>query len=77
MCIVTAKEIGEMFKLSDATVYKLAAEGIIPGFRIGNSWRFDMEEILMKIKEQKIDAVVDYPEKRIVLTKEELPWEVN
>jgi len=52
--IVTAKEVGQYLKLSESTIYKLAASGEIPGFKIGDSWRFDMEEILKMIRESKI-----------------------
>ena len=48
--LVTAKELGRYLKLSEATIYKLALTGQLPGFKIGDSWRFDMEEILMLIK---------------------------
>jgi excisionase family DNA binding protein len=51
--IVTAKEVGQYLKLSESTIYKLAANGDIPGFKIGDSWRFDMEEILKMIRESK------------------------
>jgi excisionase family DNA binding protein len=50
---VTAKEVGRYLKLSESTIYKLAASGEIPGFKIGDSWRFDMEEILKMIRESK------------------------
>jgi excisionase family DNA binding protein len=52
--IVTAKEVGQYLKLSESTIYKLVASGEIPGFKIGDSWRFDMEEILKMIRESKI-----------------------
>ncbi len=48
--IVTAKELGKYLKLSESTIYKLASEGEIPGFKIGDSWRFDMDEILKLIR---------------------------
>ena len=51
--IVTAKELGQYLKLSESTIYKLALNGELPGFRIGDSWRFDMDEILKKIGEAK------------------------
>jgi len=51
--IVTAKEVGKYLKLSESTIYKLAASGEIPGFKIGDSWRFDMEEILKMIGDSK------------------------
>lgn len=51
--LVTAKEVGEFLKLSDSTVYKLAAQGEIPGFKIGKSWRFDLDEVIKAVKERK------------------------
>jgi excisionase family DNA binding protein len=51
--IVTAKEVSAYLKLTESTIYKLAANGDLPGFKIGNSWRFDMDEILKMIKEAK------------------------
>jgi excisionase family DNA binding protein len=52
--IVTAKEVGEYLKLTESTIYKLVADGELPGFRIGKSWRFDMDEILRLIRKQGI-----------------------
>ena len=54
--IVTAKEVGQYLKLSESTIYKLAASGEIPGFKIGDSWRFDMDEILKQIRGAKKKA---------------------
>ncbi len=39
--ILTADEIADYLKLAKITVYKLAKQGAIPGFRIGGSWRFN------------------------------------
>lgn len=47
--IVTAKEVSQYLKLTESTIYKLASTGEIPGFRIGKSWRFDMDEVLRQI----------------------------
>lgn len=51
--IVTAKEVAGFLKLTESTICKLASEGELPGFKIGKSWRFDMEEILRKIDAAK------------------------
>ena len=51
--IVTAKEVSQHLKLSDSTIYKLASGGSLPGFRIGDSWRFDLDEIVAFIKKRK------------------------
>jgi excisionase family DNA binding protein len=49
--IVSAKEVGQYLKLSGSTIYKLAANSEVSGFRIGDSWRFDTEGILKLIQE--------------------------
>lgn len=50
MKIVTAKEVAQLLKLTESTIYNLAAAGKLPGFRVGNSWRFDMDSIMARIK---------------------------
>lgn len=43
--IMTPKEVATYLKMSVLTVYKHAKQGTIPGFRVGNSWRFDKKKI--------------------------------
>lgn len=43
--ILTIKEVAEYLKLTEKTAYRLAAEGKIPGFKVGGSWRFRQDEI--------------------------------
>lgn len=42
---MTIKEVAEYLKVKENTAYKLAAEGKIPGFKVGGSWRFKRSEI--------------------------------
>ncbi len=51
--IITAKELGKYLKLSESTIYKLATGGDLPGFKIGDSWRFDMDEVVKTIRKSK------------------------
>ena len=51
---LTAKEVADFLKLSESTIYKLVSKGEIPGFKIGDSWRFEMEEIQKSIQIKKI-----------------------
>ena len=51
--ILTLKEVAEYLKLADKTAYRLAAEGKLPGFKVGGSWRFKREDVLAWIEEQK------------------------
>lgn len=51
--IVTVKDVADFLKLTESTICRLASEGELPGFKIGKSWRFDMDEILQKINDAK------------------------
>jgi excisionase family DNA binding protein len=54
--ILTLKEVAEYLKLAEKTAYKLAAEGKLPGFKVGGSWRFKTEDIERWIEDNKRDA---------------------
>lgn len=59
--IMKPKEVAQYLNMSILTVYKHARQGAIPGFRVGNSWRFDkkrIDEILSKSRKapEKISA---------------------
>ena len=50
---MTAKELSKYLRLSESTIYKLASCNELPGFKIGDSWRFDMDEVNELIKKRK------------------------
>ncbi len=50
--IMTIKEVAEYLKVKEKTAYKLVADGKIPGFKVGGSWRFRKGEIDSWIKQQ-------------------------
>jgi len=52
--ILTIREVAELLKINEKTAYRLAAEGKIPGFKVGGSWRFERQEIARWIK-RKVD----------------------
>ena len=52
--ILTVKEVADYFKLTEKTAYCLAAEGKLPGFKVGGSWRFKREDVEKWIEEQKV-----------------------
>jgi len=51
--ILTLKEVAEYLKLAEKTAYRLAAEGKLPGFKVGGSWRFKQQDIAAWIEDQK------------------------
>lgn len=43
--LVEAPEVAQRYKVSKRTVYRLAASGAIPSYRVGRSLRFDLDEV--------------------------------
>ena len=43
--IMTIREVAEYLKLTEKTAYRHAADGKIPGFKVGGAWRFRRSEI--------------------------------
>lgn len=50
--ILTIREVADLLKINEKTAYRLAADGKIPGFKVGGSWRFDRQEISNWIKRE-------------------------
>jgi excisionase family DNA binding protein len=51
--ILTLKEVASYLKVAEKTAYRLAAEGRLPGFKVGGSWRFKRTDIESWIEEQR------------------------
>ena len=51
--ILTLREVAEYLKLTEKTAYRLAAEGKLPGFKVGGSWRFKRTDLDTWIESQK------------------------
>ncbi|HEX2226587.1 MAG TPA: helix-turn-helix domain-containing protein [Candidatus Binatia bacterium] len=43
---MTPSEVADLLKIHLKTVYKLAEKGVIPGNRIGRSWRFSRSDVM-------------------------------
>ena len=52
--ILTVREVAEYLKINEKTAYRLAAEGKIPGFKVGGAWRCRMDEIEKFTKSQSM-----------------------
>jgi excisionase family DNA binding protein len=50
--IMTIKEVSDFLKVTERTIYRLAAGKQIPAFKVGGSWRFSRSEIDQWIKSQ-------------------------
>ncbi|MAT42785.1 MAG: DNA-binding protein [Anaerolineaceae bacterium] len=51
---LTAEEVAEYLRLPLSTVYKLAQDKRLPGFKVGKHWRFRKDTIQKWIKEQEV-----------------------
>ncbi|MGH7932963.1 MAG: helix-turn-helix domain-containing protein [Candidatus Binataceae bacterium] len=54
---MTVKELSRYLRLHSSTVYRLLKENKLPGFKVGDSWRFSLEDI-EKWREQQTEAVL-------------------
>ena len=43
--ILTIKQVAEYLKVTERTIYRLAAAKQIPAFKVGGSWRFRQADI--------------------------------
>ena len=53
--IMTPSEVANLLKIHLKTVYKLAEKGVIPGNRIGRSWRFSRSDVLELVSSKPIN----------------------
>lgn len=51
------KDVAEYLKITERTVYRLAAAKKIPAFKVGGSWRFSRGDIDMWIQRQTTEAI--------------------
>lgn len=49
----TAEEVAAYLRLPQSTVYKLAQDNVLPGFKVGKHWRFRRDAILDWIKQKE------------------------
>ena len=43
--ILTPEEAAQYLKVSKSTIYRLAQKGILPGRKVGGSWRFSRRRL--------------------------------
>lgn len=42
---MTVREVSEYLRVHPTTVYRLVKSGMLPGFKVGDRWRFQQAEI--------------------------------
>lgn len=54
--VMTLPEVAEYLRLTEKTTYRLAADGTLPSFKIGGSWRFRKTDIDAWIEAKKAET---------------------
>ena len=54
--ILTIKQVADYLKVTERTIYRLAAAKQIPAFKVGGSWRFSRTDIDSWIKQQSMEG---------------------
>jgi len=49
----TAVEVSNYLRIPQSTIYKLAQDSVLPGFKVGKHWRFRRDTIINWIKIQE------------------------
>jgi excisionase family DNA binding protein len=52
--VITVREVGQLLKVHQSTVYRLAKTGDLPGFRLGKAWRFRLQDVEMWMKKSSV-----------------------
>ncbi len=50
---MTVRDVAEFLAVDEKTIYRLAQQGKLPGFKVAGTWRFQMHDIQRWIDEQK------------------------
>jgi len=54
--VMDIKEASEYLRINTDTMYRYAAEGLVPAFRLGNRWRFKrslLDEWMVKLSRSR------------------------
>lgn len=54
--IMTVREVAKFLKVTERTIYGLAADGQIPSFKVGGSWRFRQSDLVKWISKKAARA---------------------
>ena len=59
--ILTLKQVADFLKVTERTIYRLAAARKIPAFKVGGMWRFSRAEIDGWIQQESRGTKADKP----------------
>jgi excisionase family DNA binding protein len=51
---MTVRDVAGFLSVDEKTIYRLAQQGKLPGFKVAGTWRFQLQDIEGWIDEQKV-----------------------
>jgi excisionase family DNA binding protein len=58
----TAEEVSVYLRIPQSTIYKLAQDSVLPGFKVGKHWRFRRDTIINWIRAKEgISLTMEMP----------------
>ncbi len=58
---LTVRDVAGYLSVDEKTIYRLAQQGKLPGFKVAGTWRFQLKDIQDWIDERKSLAVIANP----------------
>ena len=52
--IMTVREVAKYLRMHEMTIYRMARQGEIPAYKVGNRWRFNRERIEEWLDEHEV-----------------------
>lgn len=62
--ILTVRQVADYLKVTERTIYRLAAARKVPAFKVGGTWRFSLADIDSWIKLQSEDVTKEQNQDR-------------
>ena len=54
---MTVRDVAGFLAVDEKTIYRLAQQGKLPGFKVAGTWRFQLQDIQGWIDEQKSKSI--------------------
>jgi excisionase family DNA binding protein len=51
--VLTVRDLAELLRVDEKTIYRMAQRGELPGFKVSGSWRFEDADIRAWIESRK------------------------
>jgi excisionase family DNA binding protein len=56
---MTVRDVAGFLAVDEKTIYRLAQQGKLPGFKVAGTWRFQLQDIQVWIDRQKSSASIN------------------